>query len=244
MPDPPSDAAAPEIQAGPSDADAGPEVPRPAGKRPRATIEEVPDEDECFTQDFPAAFQAGAVFEKCKTEFEKLQAEQKTGGQAPWYPFESEEEWDLAQWLMTSGLSQSKTDDFLKLKKVRTNKLLHHPSAHKSKVREGMDPSFHNNRAFLQRIDALPRGPKWHLHPFQLVGDERDADGVQKKETVEMWYRDPLECIKELLANPAFKKLGFEPHRIFKEQNEDGEGVNREYNEMWTAEWWWNIQVG
>lgn len=41
-------------------------------------------------------------------------------GKAPWAPFESEEEWALAKWLMTSGTSQTKIDEFLKLKTVRT----------------------------------------------------------------------------------------------------------------------------
>lgn len=58
-----------------------------------------------------------------------------------------------------------------------------------------------------------------------------------------MWYRDPIECIKELLGNPEFTKMGFVPRRIFKDVNEDGEGKNREYNEMCTADWWWDIHV-
>lgn len=89
-------------------------------KRSRVTIEEVPDEeDERFTEDFPEQFQAGAVFDQCKTSFEKLRAEQKEAERQPWYPFESKEEWELAQWLMTSGLSHSKIDACLKLKAVR-----------------------------------------------------------------------------------------------------------------------------
>ncbi|KAJ7438105.1 hypothetical protein B0H11DRAFT_1884753 [Mycena galericulata] len=215
------------IMADPPSDDAGPEIPRPP-KRPRATVEEVPDEDNRLTQDFPAKFHAGAILEQCKTQFEKLREEQKAGGCEPWHPFESEEEWELARWMMTSGLSHSKTDDYLKLK---------------TKVREGINPSFHNNRAFLQRIDALPHGPQWYCHPFELTSDELDADKVPKTDVVEMWYRDPLECIKELLSNPAFTNQGYELCRIFKDQNDDGEGVNREFNEMWTADWWWTIQV-
>jgi hypothetical protein len=45
---------------------------------------------------------------------------QVANGDAPWAPFETEEEWELAKWLMTSGVSQKKTDSFLKLKTVRT----------------------------------------------------------------------------------------------------------------------------
>lgn len=60
---------------------------------------------------------------------------------------------------------------------------------------------------------------------------------------VELWHRDPVECVRELLGNPSFKKQGYVPRRIFKKMSEDGEGTNREYNEMWTADWWWEVQV-
>ncbi|KAJ7820185.1 hypothetical protein B0H14DRAFT_3472539 [Mycena olivaceomarginata] len=100
-----------------------PEVPNASRKRPRATVEDVEDEDDRWVQPFPKERQAGAK-----------------KGNAPWEPFESEDEWEMAHWLMTSGLSGKKTDSYLKLKKVR----------------DGIKPSFHNNRAFLKRIDSLP----------------------------------------------------------------------------------------
>ncbi|KAJ7845019.1 hypothetical protein B0H14DRAFT_2182041, partial [Mycena olivaceomarginata] len=133
-----------------------------------------------------------------KTQFEKLRDKQKNKGHAPWEPFESEDEWELARWLMTSGLS-NKTDEYLKLKTVR----------------EGINPSFHNSRAFLKRIDALEDGPKWTCYPFELVGDELDADGNPKTEIVEIWCRDPVECVRELVGNAAFTKQAYAPYRIF-----------------------------
>ncbi|KAF7350107.1 hypothetical protein MVEN_01312800 [Mycena venus] len=86
-----------------------------------------------------------------------------------------------------------------------------------------MKLSFSNNRAFLKFVDALPAGLQWYCHAFELEGDELDADQNPKKETVEMWYQDPLECVKELLGNPF-------------------QYSNREFTEMWTADWWWEIQ--
>ncbi|KAJ7453512.1 hypothetical protein FB451DRAFT_1519921 [Mycena latifolia] len=38
-------------------------------------------------------------------------------------------------------------------------------------------------------------------------------------------------------------KQGYVPRRVFKGQDDNGNGVNREYSEMWTAEWWWEIQA-
>ncbi|KAJ7808119.1 hypothetical protein B0H14DRAFT_3091164 [Mycena olivaceomarginata] len=47
-------------------------------------------------------------------------------------------------------------------------------------------------------------------------------------EVVELWCRDPVEC-------------HYAPYRIFK-RFEDGKYSNREVNEMWNADWWWEIQ--
>ncbi|KAJ7137383.1 hypothetical protein C8R43DRAFT_1072298 [Mycena crocata] len=56
-----------------------------------------------------------------------------------------------------------------------------------------------------------------------------------------MWCRNPVECVRELLQNPSFTNQVYEPHRIFK-RFEDGKYSNREFNEMWTGDWWWEIQ--
>lgn len=109
-------------------------------------------------------------------------------------------------------------------------------------MREGADPSFHNNRALLQRIDALPEGPGWRCYPFELEGDELSEDGKKQTEVLEMWCRDPVECVRELLGNAAFTKQSYEPCRIFK-KFENKRYSNREFNEAWTADWWWDIQV-
>ncbi|KAF7336496.1 hypothetical protein MSAN_02304300 [Mycena sanguinolenta] len=179
-----------------------------ARKRPRATVEDVEDEDERWVQPFPEEFKAGARYGHCKTSFQKLREAQEEKGHAPWEPFDSKDIWELGHWLMTSGLSGKKIDAYLQLKTVR----------------EGSKPSFHNNRKFLQYIDALPDGPQWDCYPFEIVGDELDMDGKRKTEIVEMWCRDPVECVREL----SFKA---------------GQYSNREFHEMWTGVWWWEIQL-
>jgi hypothetical protein len=45
---------------------------------------------------------------------------QRKAEEEAWGPFRTEEEWDLARWLMTSSVSQTKLDEFLKLPVVRT----------------------------------------------------------------------------------------------------------------------------
>jgi hypothetical protein len=83
----------------------------------RARVEGVEDDDEAggfrrWIEDYPRP--AGAPGFTAKTYFEKLQEEQRHKGQDPWAPFENEEEWGLAQWLMLN-VGQNATDKFLKL---------------------------------------------------------------------------------------------------------------------------------
>lgn len=68
----------------------------------------------------------------------------------------------------------------------------------------------------------------------------KDVNGNNRTETIELWHRNPVECIAELLGNPYFRgKQEYAPRRIFRNKN----GTNQEFGEMWTADWWWNIQV-
>lgn len=55
-----------------------------------------------------------------------------------------------------------------------------------------------------------------------------------------MWKRNPLECIQDLLRNTAFRDhTEYVPRRVYR----DVERNSRMYGEMWTADWWWNMQV-
>ncbi|KAF8172517.1 hypothetical protein K438DRAFT_1981370 [Mycena galopus ATCC 62051] len=60
-----------------------------------------------------------------------------------------------------------------------------------------------------------------------------------KTETVELWFRDPVECVAELIGNPMFKDaMRYAPQKLFTDQA----GTEEVVNEMWTASWWWEIQ--
>lgn len=59
-------------------------------------------------------------------------------------------------------------------------------------------------------------------------------------EQTELWYRDPVECVKSLIGNPGFKDyISYVPERVFV----DDEGKVRLFDEMWTGDWWWDTQV-
>jgi len=86
--------------------------------------------------------------------------------EAPWSPFESEEEWEFARWIMTLGVSQKKIDSLLKLKMVSFESRRMEENITIEQIREKTDPSFHNSQSLLQRIDSLPQGPSWTCLPF------------------------------------------------------------------------------
>jgi hypothetical protein len=112
-------------------------------------------------------------------------------------------------------------------------------------ISERAQPSFHNKKKFLDRIDDLPDGVKWECVDLEITGDEPDIEAdtsgaTMRKETLEFWYRDPVECVRELIGKPAFDgHLKYAPEQHFA----DAAGEVEVINEMWTARWWWKIQV-
>jgi hypothetical protein len=107
-------------------------------------------------------------------------------------------------------------------------------------VRKKLDLAFKNKQSYYKFIDSLPRGPKWSCTIMKVAGDLTDEDGNPIVETLELWHRNPVEIIEDLLGNPSFlEHQAYSPRRIYLSQNRK----NRQYSEMWTANWWWNKQV-
>jgi hypothetical protein len=94
----------------------------------------------------------------------------------------------------------------------------------------------------LKKIDELPtQGAGWTCDIVTSPGNQLNEEGeLMAPERLELWRQDPVECVRELLGNPAFRDvLKYAPERHFM----DEEGNNRMFDEMWTADWWWNTQV-
>ena len=66
-----------------------------------------------YIEDFNLESQAGAAWGQATPLFETLRLRQEEGG-SRWDPFEDEEEWELAAWLI-ENVGQKKTDVFLKM---------------------------------------------------------------------------------------------------------------------------------
>ncbi|KAF8986398.1 hypothetical protein BDQ17DRAFT_1436289 [Cyathus striatus] len=126
------------------------------------------EEESWYIQDFPSMKNAGAPTRQSPTKFEQLQNMKKAASDDPWHPFTDEADWELGHWLMNSGASQTKIEEFLKLEAICN----------------GAQPSFHNVRSLLSHIDSLPHGPEWSYKAFKLIGDELDHEGNPMEETV------------------------------------------------------------
>jgi hypothetical protein len=101
-------------------------------------------------------------------------------------------------------------------------------------TREKTQPSYKDKRTFLQKIDALEKGPTWTCKTITINSTVQDENRALMSEEVEMWFRDPVECVCELMGNPTFRDaMRYAPEKVFTDAEKD----NQIYNEMWTAEW-------
>ena len=62
--------------------------------------------------------------------------------------------------------------------------------------------SFKNSHEFLKHVDSLYSGPGWTSQMIDVEGDVVGKDGAMKQEMLELWQRDPVECVEELIGNP------------------------------------------
>ncbi|KAF7790601.1 hypothetical protein EIP86_001557 [Pleurotus ostreatoroseus] len=189
----------------------------------RTRVEEVEDNDSPrYAQPFPQASDAGAVYGSAKTMFDLIRDDQVLKGAEVWGPFENDEEWQLAKWLI-KNVGHNQAEEFLQLGIIRS-----------------MSLAYSNEDKLYKAVDELPKGFQWHCREITQTGDLKDADGKYLTETVEVWYRNPVECVRELLGNPLFAKLlAYAPECVYRDRT----GKERHIDEMWTADWWWDLQT-
>ncbi|KAI0265222.1 hypothetical protein BC834DRAFT_825393, partial [Gloeopeniophorella convolvens] len=174
-----------------------------------------------YVEKFPGP--VGQIIGKAETQFECMLREQRAHDIPPWHPFATLEEWELARWVV-KNVGQAKADSLLQQPLLNSR----------------LNPSFHNSYSLSKMIDALLTGPSWTCELVNVKGDRIGEDGKPMESNLELWMRDPLECIRELMGNPAFRDvISYAPERVY----EDETGTQRLYDEMWTGDWWWNTQL-
>lgn len=98
---------------------------------------------------------------------------------------------------------------------------------------EKLGLSYHNVRALHSKVDTLPlRSGEW-LEAELTFRDRPD-------ETFTLRHRHIVEAIQSLWGNPGLlDELVFRPMKMFTDNTESCSM----YNELWTSQWWWTLQV-
>ena len=81
---------------------------------------EIESQSTYYIEDFPANLGVGAVWGEDMPFFEKLWREQERNGLSRWGPFEDQDEWELAKWLIRN-VGQKQINSFLNLNIVHSH---------------------------------------------------------------------------------------------------------------------------
>ncbi|TFY56691.1 hypothetical protein EVJ58_g7482 [Rhodofomes roseus] len=198
--------------------------PMDGGRSSRqAHVEDVPEDEEDarrYVENYPGV--VASIIREDNTLFETWCATRAAAEVDEWAPFKDQDEWELFRWLI-KHVGQNNIDEFLKLSIIRKNCGLDADSKYK----------------FFKQIDDLPTGVPWHCDMITVRGDRTGDDGNFMEEQLELWRRDPVECVEDLIGNPTFDgNIAYAPERVYTEEA----ATIRRYDEMWTADWWWNTQ--
>lgn len=99
-------------------------------RSPSISIEDIEGGHECiqarqrYAKSYPQSQRAGETFGRAATQFERMKDERENAAEGHWAPFESQEEYELAEWLI-KNVNQRAMDDFLKLPIVSPASLIH-----------------------------------------------------------------------------------------------------------------------
>jgi hypothetical protein len=150
-----------------------------------------------------------------------------------YYPFASKQDWEMASWLLRSGLSKGAVDQFLHLELVSSSMRRPQYSILTSLRQITHLPlSFRTASQLRARAELLPQGPQWFAKPWKTHHPT--------KTPLSLYWRDPVACLESILHNPLIADhVGMVPFRLFK----TAEKTMRVYTEWLSGEQAWNIQV-
>ncbi|KAG6379777.1 hypothetical protein JVT61DRAFT_10315 [Boletus reticuloceps] len=132
-----------------------------------------------------------------------------------YYPFSTLQDWQMANFLLTSRLSMRAINDFLSLELIKMLPL-----------------SFKSAKELRSCAEMLPSGPPWK---FQIVPTTHPT-----KNPVHLYYCDSLECVEALFNHPLFaREMDLSPYRLFT----TAERIVRLYMEWMSGDVAWEMQV-
>lgn len=234
-----------------SDQQSNPDASTPASAAGRAGPEIVK-----VVHPFP---DAGTAHGQHPTTFQAHKRARDEAGLPSHAPFASRGEWELAELVVESGITQRDTDRLLKTDMVSCNPRTRDymyltASLQFSRCRAAAPQdysSYRDNSSFQKSVDSLP-GPRasWKMIEITVTGTRRDARGQVMKEVLDCWARDPVEVITDLLGNPEFRgEQQYAPYiQLLEELTTHLEGADEEdrdqvFDEMASTEWWRRLQV-
>ncbi|KAJ3834116.1 hypothetical protein F5878DRAFT_545408 [Lentinula raphanica] len=133
-----------------------------------------------------------------------------------YYPFANRNEWQSANWLLTSSLTMAEIDGYLKLEVTKNNQL-----------------SFRTSHELKARMDLLPPVARWKSK--KLIVDP----SYPTKKPVHLFYRDAIEVLQDILKSPLVQDyLSFTPLQIF----ETAAKLTKVYDSWLSGERAWRLQ--
>lgn len=146
-----------------------------------------------------------------------------------WMPFCDRVEFETAEFLFKDDqMSASKIDRLLNLWAATLAK-------HSDR------PPFADHRDLYRTIDSSSLGDvKWDGFQVQYTGEKPDVDVPSwMSSSYDVWFRDPREVIRNMLANPMFAgEMDYCPYREFSSLNDE-----RQWKDFMSGDWAWDQAV-
>lgn len=218
-------------------------MPNSSGPRfPKPWVEEVEDEEQVparpsgawsdssavFIEHFPDTNAGAPISNDCTYKLDLHAYMQTTGA------LMDPDNFEIAELLMTTGLTNGERDRFLKSKLVSA---IYFFTAHQAFC--SLEPKYAgrtpwaNCQQLLAAIDKLPHGPAWEVHKVEI------NDGSEVS-THYFYGRNIVQIVRELIGNAEHNdKIHYAPEQHWTSEDR----TMRIYGEMWTARWWWRQQV-
>jgi hypothetical protein len=153
----------------------------------------------------------------------KIVPDKSDSAHLAYLPFQSPTDFAFAQWFMSIGCTKRDIDRFFKDERLKPIKQL---------------LSFTNHDELMTKIRDIPYGIKndaWTVADIEVGQDILGSSPNQ----YQIRYRNVVTAIEFLMGHrPFVSHLAYAPVRQFSGTGSD----NRIYNEMHTADWWWETQ--
>lgn len=146
-----------------------------------------------------------------------------------WTPYRNRVEFETAEYLFAEN--QTPAGQINKLLDLWASTLKKHDDK----------PPFADFRDLYKTIDKTPLGDvRWQSFSVRYNGERPDTDVPPWMDQVfDVWYRDPREVVRNMLANPDYaKEFDYRPYREFSTDDDE-----RQWKDFMSGDWAWDQAV-